>query len=163
MGRQIYLGSRLKYLGGLSKSMCGKHKHLGYLTPSDSQRMRKPGTQIRIPTQNTLQGEGEGVFMVRWDFWWRHGTGHVVQLFILFFSPLIFPSGSSLDRCLKSSLYLAGSTDTFFFCLSFSSFNSPSPEEIEWEIAGQTLLSATGMMELWKWNCSLLNPMLLHK
>lgn len=45
-----------------------------------------------------------------------------------------------------------------------SSFNSPSPSKIEWEIEGQTLLSATGMIDLLKRGIAVrMNPMLLHK
>ena len=82
--------------------------------------MRKPGTQIRIPNLNTLQGEGEGVFMVRGDFWWRHGTGHVVQLFILFFSPPYLPIWFFFGQVSKKAAFtwLAALTRFFSVCLS---------------------------------------------
>lgn len=71
--------------------------------------------------------------------------------------PLSPPSCSSLDVSKIKKSFLGWQLWQVLFFLSarrlfFSSFNSPSPEKIEWEIAGQTLLSATGMIELWMGN-----------
>lgn len=93
---------------------------------------------------NTLHLEEESIPVSGMFGKGGHGTGHVVQLFIVF-STSIFPSGSSLDRCKKkeeNTLYLAGSTGRFFSlwvpegCLSHL---FTSPEKIDWEIAEQSL------------------------
>lgn len=65
---------------------------------------------------NTLHAEEESIPVSGMFGKGGHGTGHVVQLFIVF-STSIFPSSSSLDRCKKKKktlfTWLAAPTGSF--------------------------------------------------